>query len=142
MTRLWPALVLLPEVKVRVPTFILLVNPLLLNLDQLLLHGVVGCAEDRGGEYGEAFLLKNVVDLSMFAADVEQELVLLLKHGVAEAAPQVVHQTRELLRQLLHEVAAAVLLQLVQAVHLLLANLTLQLVIAVCLLLLVLSCLG
>ena len=89
---------------------------------------MVGCAEDRGGEHGKAFLLKNVVDLSMFAADVEQELVFLLKHSVTEAAPQVVHQTRELLRQLLHKVAAAVLLQLVQAVHLLLANLKQEIV--------------
>ena len=89
---------------------------------------MVGCAEDRGGEHGKAFLLKNVVDLSMFAADVEQELVFLLKHSVTEAAPQVVHQTRKLIRQLLHEVAAAVLLQLVQAVHLLLANLKKEIV--------------
>ena len=51
---------------------------------------------------------------------------------IPEAAPQVVHQTRELLSQLLHEVAAAVLLQLVQAVHLLLTNrshLTLKLIV-------------
>ena len=42
---------------------------------------------------------------------------------IPEAAPEVIHQTRELLSQLLHEVAAAELLQLVQAVHLLLTNL-------------------
>ena len=84
---------------------------------------MVRCAEDWGWEHGEAFFLEDVVDLPVLAADVKQQLVLLLEHGVAQAAPQVVHQTRELLRQLLHEVTAAVLLQLVQAVHLLLANL-------------------
>ena len=43
----------------------------------MFLHGVVGCAEDRGGQHGEALLLEDVVDLAVFAADVEQDLVLL-----------------------------------------------------------------
>ena len=38
---------------------------------------MVGCAEDRGGQYGEALLLEDVVDLAVLAADVEQDLVLL-----------------------------------------------------------------
>ena len=97
-------------------------------LDELLLHGVVRSAEDRGGQHGEALLLKDVVDLAVLAADVEQELVLLLEHRVAEGASEVVHQTRELLGQLLHKVAAAVLLKLVQSVHLLLANLKTKMV--------------
>ena len=89
---------------------------------------MVCCAEDRGGQHGEALLLEDVVDLAVLAADVEQELVLLLEHRVAEGASEVVHQTRELLGQLLHKVAAAVLLQLVQSVHLLLANLKTKMV--------------
>ena len=38
---------------------------------------MVGCAEDRVGQHGEALLLEDVVDLAVLAADVEQDLVLL-----------------------------------------------------------------
>jgi len=132
MPRLGLTRFLLPKVQVCVPSpLTLLVKSFLLNLDELFLHGVVCCAEDWGWEHGEAFLLEDVVNLSVLAADVKQQLVLLLEHGVAQAAPQVVHQTRELLSKLLHEVATAMLLQLVQSVHLLLANLTFQLVVTV-----------
>lgn len=125
MPRLGLTRFLFPEVQVCVPcTFTLFVKSFLLYLNKLFLHGVVRCAEDWGWEHGEAFFLEDVVDLPVLAADVKKQLVLLLEHRVTQAAPQVVHQTRELLRQLLHKVAAAMLLQLVQRIHLLLANLT------------------
>ena len=67
---------LLHEVEVRVSA-VLLVHPLLLDLDELLLHGVVGAAQHWGGEHGEALLFEDLIDLAVLAADVEQDLVLL-----------------------------------------------------------------
>ena len=82
------------------------------------------------------------------APDVQQQFMLLFEDGVAQSALEIVHQPRELLGKLLHnivdkvvkeikvaiyphlhEVSAAVLLQLVEAVHLLLAHLAVQLVV-------------
>ena len=78
---------------------------------------------------------------------MQQKFMFLFEDGVAQPALEVVHQPRELLGELLHnsnicnefaifamsahlhEVSAAVLLQLVEAVHLLLAHLAVQLVV-------------
>ena len=90
-------------------------HPLLLDLDQLLLHCSVVGGVHGAGKSSETLLLQNVIDLSMLAPNVEEQGVLLLEHVVAQGAPEAVHEGGVLLLQLLHEVPAAVLLQQLDA---------------------------
>ena len=59
------------------------VHFLLLNLQELLLQGVVGGGEDGGGQHGVPLLLQHVIDLAVLAAEVEQQTLPLLEHGAA-----------------------------------------------------------
>ena len=59
------------------------VHFLLLNLQELLLQGVVGGGEDGGGQHRVPLLLQHVVDLAVLAAEVEQQTLSLLEHGAA-----------------------------------------------------------
>ena len=60
------------------------VHFLLLDLQELLLQGVVGGGEDGGGQHGVPLLLQHVVDLAVLAAEVEQQTLPLLEHGAAQ----------------------------------------------------------
>ena len=99
-------------------------------------------------ENGKKYLNERKIFDIYLAPDVQQQFMFLFEDGVAQSALEIVHQPRELLGKLLHivyvtvvadikvamyphlhEVSAAVLLQLVEAVHLLLAHLAVQLVV-------------
>ena len=88
------------------------VHFLLLDLQELLLQGVVGGGEDGGGQHGVTLLLQHVIYLAVLAAEVEQQSPLLLEHGAAQVALEPRHHLLELCGQILHEVPAVVLLEL------------------------------
>ena len=60
----------------------------------------------------QALLLEEIIDLAVLAAEVEQQSPLLLEHGAAQVALEPRHHLLELCGQILHEVAAVVLLEL------------------------------
>ena len=60
------------------------VHFLLLDLQELLLQGVVGGGEDGGGQHRVPLLLQHVIDLAVLAAEVEQQALPLLEHGAAK----------------------------------------------------------
>ena len=60
----------------------------------------------------EALLGEEIIDLAVLAAEVEQQSPLLLEHGAAQVALEPRHHLLELCGQILHEVAAVVLLEL------------------------------
>ena len=101
---------------------------LLLYLEQPDLHLMCAVAiVDHGRRQDDvAFLLQDVVDFAMLAADVEEETVFLFECQVTYPALQPLHYPGELLSHFLHKMPAAVLLQGVEAVQLLFTDLTLQ----------------
>ena len=60
----------------------------------------------------QALLLEEIIDLAVLAAEVEQQSPLLLEHGAAQVALEPRHHLLELSGEILHEVAAVVLLEL------------------------------
>ena len=60
----------------------------------------------------EALLGEEIIDLAVLAAEVEQQSPLLLEHGAAQVALEPRHHLLELCGEILHEVAAVVLLEL------------------------------
>ena len=59
------------------------VHFLLLDLQELLLQGVVGGGEDGGRQHRVTLLLQHVIHLAVLAAEVEQQTLPLLEHGAA-----------------------------------------------------------
>ena len=60
------------------------VHFLLLDLQELLLQGVVGGGEDGGRQHRVTLLLQHVIHLAVLAAEVEQQTLPLLEHGAAK----------------------------------------------------------
>ena len=60
------------------------VHFLLLDLQELLLQGVVGGGEDGGGQHGVTLLLQHVIYLAVLAAEVEQQALSLLEHSAVK----------------------------------------------------------
>ena len=60
------------------------VHFLLLDLQKLLLQGVVGGGEDGGWQHRVTLLLQHVIHLAVLAAEVEQQTLPLLEHGAAK----------------------------------------------------------
>ena len=69
---------------------------------------MVGCAEDRGGQHGEALLLEDVVDLAVLARNVVGQQILRLEHETTEKTLQAMHQIGVFLFNPLVEVACTV----------------------------------
>ena len=59
------------------------VHFLLLDLQELLLQGVVGGGEDGGGQHRVSLLFQHVIDLAVLAAEVEQQALPLLEYSAA-----------------------------------------------------------
>ena len=110
----------------------------MLQLVELLMgiHGflvTLHFTTDKAGELGawqfcEPLLFNNIIDLAMLAAEVVEQVPLLGEHlaaGAAQLALEIRHALRELRLQVLHEVSAVVLRQVVPGLQALLAHLTL-----------------
>ena len=103
----------------------------------MLIHGllvILHFTADIAGKLGvrqfcEPLLFNNIIDLAMLEAEVVEQVPLLGEHpaaGAAQLALEVRHALRELRRQVLHEVVAVVLRQVVPGLQGLVAHLTLQ----------------
>ena len=118
----------------RQAVLLLLRQSLLLDLYQaglhLFLEAPVIAVHDGSGQDHVALLPENIVNLAVLAANVEEEAVFLLESCRAQPTLHVLHDPRELLGKLLHEVPTAVLLQHVETAQLLLADLALQVEVA------------
>ena len=80
--------------------------------------------QDWSWQNRQIFLSENVVDLAVLAPEMEQEIVLLFELVVAERALHFIDEVVAGLLELLHEVSAEVLLQLVETDYSLLTHLT------------------
>ena len=93
------------------------------------LHFFADKARKLGGwQFCEPLLFNNIIDLSMLASEVVEQVSLPGEHlaaGAAQLALEVLHTPRELRRQVFHEVSAVVLLQIVAGLQALATHLTL-----------------
>ena len=68
---------------------IVFIHPLLLDLQQPVLHlflqGAVVAVDDGSGKDDVAFLLEDLVDLPVLAADMEKQTVLLFESQVTRS---------------------------------------------------------
>ena len=94
------------------------------------LHFITDIAGELGvWEFCEPLLFNNIIYLAVLAPEVVEQVPLPGEHhaaGAAQLALEVRHTLRELRRQVLHEVVAVVLLQVVPGLQGLLAHLTLH----------------
>ena len=104
---------------------------------QMLIHGllvtlhfITDIADELGvRQFCDPLLFKNIIDLAVLEAEVVEQVLPPGEHGAAGAAQLALegrHTLRELRRQVLHEVVAVVLLQVVPGLQGLVAHLTLQ----------------
>ena len=103
----------------------------------MLIHGLLVTLQfitDIAGELGvrqfcDPLLFKNIIDLAVLASEVVEQVLPPGEHGAAGAAQLALegrHTLRELRCQIVHEVVAVVLRQVVPGLQALVAHLTLH----------------